>query len=149
PLLIVNGRLWSGRPLDGDGVLIQGHRIVALGPTPRLRDERAVQHVIDAHGGTITPGLTDAHIHVVPWTRARCLLALDGCPSRAGALARVRAALAALPQEGSQEGSQAGTQPSAPLVGRGWDESGWEALPDARALNALAPARPVLLHRHD
>src|SRR5262249_58691844 len=36
-----------------------------------------------------------------------------------------------------------------PLVGRGWDESGWEAAPDARALDAVAPGRPVLLHRHD
>src|SRR5262249_44884807 len=38
---------------------------------------------------------------------------------------------------------------AAPLVGRGWDESGWEAAPDARALDAVAPGRPVLLHRHD
>jgi predicted amidohydrolase YtcJ len=137
PLLIVNGRLWSGRSLAGDAVLVHDGRIVAVGPRPALRDERGVQHVVDAHGGTITPGIVDAHVHFVPWARARRQPDLHGCASRAAALAHVRAALAALP---------AG---DAPLVGRGWDESGWEAPPEAAALDALAPDRPVLLHRHD
>src|SRR5262245_16662540 len=135
PLLIVNGRPWSGRLLDGDAVLVHDGRIVAVGPLPQLRDERAVQNVIDAHGGTITPGLVDAHIHFVPWARARRQPDLHGCASRAAVLDRVRAALA--------EPSQA------PLIGRGWDDTGWEAAPVAAALDALAPDRPVLLHRHD
>jgi predicted amidohydrolase YtcJ len=34
-------------------------------------------------------------------------------------------------------------------VGRGWDESAWEEAPVRAALDALAPMRPVVLHRHD
>src|SRR4030095_15628454 len=37
----------------------------------------------------------------------------------------------------------------APLVGRGWDDAAWQAPPEAAALDAVAPDRPVLLHRHD
>jgi len=143
PLLIVNGRPWSGRPLEGDAVLVHDGRIVAVGPAPAFRDERAVQRVIAAHGGTITPGLVDAHIHLVPWARARRQPDLDGCASREEALERVRAALAALADEPDSTGEPA------PLVGRGWDDAGWEAPPEASALDALAPERPVLLHRHD
>ena len=38
---------------------------------------------------------------------------------------------------------------TAPLVGRGWDEMGWEAPPERAVLDALAADRPVLLHSHD
>jgi len=137
PLLIVNGRLWSGHRLEGDAVLVHDGRIAAVGPRPALGDERVAAHVVDAHGGTITPGLVDAHIHLVPWARARRQPDLHGCDSRDAALERVRAALASLPEG------------DAPLVGRGWDDTGWTAAPEAAVLDALAPGRPVLLHRHD
>ena len=146
PLLIVNGRPWSGRSLEGDAVLVHDGRIVAVGPRPQLRDERGVQQVIDAHGGTITPGLVDAHVHLVPWARARKQVDLHGCSSRDEALERVRAALAAdkLSARAAEPQGEA-----LPMVGRGWDDAGWSAAPLAAALDALAPGRPVLLHRHD
>jgi len=137
PLLIVNGRLWSGKPIAGDAVLVHDGRIVAVGPRPALRDERVVHNVIDAQGGTITPGLVDAHVHFVPWARARRQLDLHGCATRAAVLERVREALASLPPG------------DAPLVGRGWDDTGWSGPPEATALDLLAPDRPLLLHRHD
>ena len=139
PLLIVNARPWSGHPLDGDAVLVHDGRIVAVGGMASLRDERAAQHVVDARGGTVTPGLVDAHIHLVPWARARRQPDLHGCTSREAALERVRAALATSPAGAAQ----------APLVGRGWDDASWAAPPEAAALDAIAPDRPVLLHRHD
>jgi predicted amidohydrolase YtcJ len=136
PLLVVNGRPWSGGPLAGDAVLVADGRIVAVGPRASLGSAYAAE-IIDAGGGTITPGLVDAHIHFVPWARARRQPDLHGCASRDAVLARVRAALAAMPHDG------------APLVGRGWDDTGWSSPPEAAALDALAPDRPVLLHRHD
>jgi predicted amidohydrolase YtcJ len=72
----------------------------------------------------------------VPWARARRQPDLHGAASRSAALERVRVALAAEPGE-------------APLVGRGWDASGWEAGPHRDALDDLAPNRAVLLHSHD
>ena len=153
PLLIVNARPWSGRPLDGDAVLVHDGRIVAVGRRSSLRDERSAHHVIDAHGGTVTPGLVDAHIHFVPWARARRQPDLHGCSSREAALERVRAALAVAPVDGAAEPPGEALPikalPKSSIIGRGWDDAGWAARPEASALDALAPDRPVLLHRHD
>src|SRR5262249_59225035 len=119
-----------------DAVLARNGRIVAVGRAADMRDVGRGAHVLDAAGGTLTPGLTDAHIHFVPWARSRRQPDLSGARTRAAALARVAASLARLPAHDT------------PLVGRGWDESGWEAPPERGALDALAGERPVLVHRH-
>ncbi len=136
-LLFVNARLWSGVPLAARAVLLRGGRVVQLGEERELRAAAPDARVLDAEGATLTPGLTDAHVHLVPWARSRRQPDLYGAASREAALARVREALASLPPGDT------------PLVGRGWDESGWEQAPDRASLDAIAPMRPVLLHRHD
>jgi predicted amidohydrolase YtcJ len=136
-LLIVNARPWSGVPLACDAVLVRDARIAAIGRAAELLAAGSGARVVDAAGGTVTPGFTDAHLHFVPWARARRQPDLGGARTRADALTRVAAVLAAMSAE------------DAPIVGRGWDESGWEALPDRAALDALAPERPLILHRHD
>jgi predicted amidohydrolase YtcJ len=138
-LLIVNARPWSGQPLEGDAVLVRDGRIAAVGAAAVLRDAHAAVETLDAGGATVTPGLVDAHVHLVPWARARRQPDLHGCATRDAVLERVQIALAALPRDGELS----------PLVGRGWDDGGWTSAPDAAALDALAPDRPVLLHRHD
>ncbi|HEY6194636.1 MAG TPA: amidohydrolase family protein, partial [Candidatus Eisenbacteria bacterium] len=94
PLLVVNARLWSGTRLAADAVLLRNARIVAIGRAAELLDVGPGARIVDAEGATVTPGLTDAHIHFVPWARARRQPDLDGARTRAGALARVAAALA-------------------------------------------------------
>ena len=136
-LLVVGGRLWSGAPLAGDAVLVRDERIVAVGKGPELAAQAPDAHVLDAAGATVTPGLVDAHLHLVPWARARRQLELGDARSRAAALAGVAKSLAASAADDS------------PLVGRGWDDDGWEAAPERAALDVLSPERPVLLHRHD
>lgn len=136
-LLVVNARPWSGSPLAADAVLVRDGAIEAVGRAAELRASAADARVVDACGGTVTPGLTDAHLHLVPWARARRQPDLHGTATCADALGVVARALAALPPG------------DAPLVGRGWDETGWEVAPHRHALDALAPRRPVVLHRHD
>jgi predicted amidohydrolase YtcJ len=136
-LLIVNARVWSGEPLAADAVVVERDRVTAVGEGRTLRPRVPEARVLDAEGATLTPGLTDAHIHFVPWARSRRQPDLHGARSREEALARVRDALEKQPADGS------------PLVGRGWDENGWLQAPDRAALDAIAPHRPVLLHRHD
>jgi len=135
--LFVNVHPWSGAPLAHDALLVREGRIAAVGTAAALRAQAPDAHVVDGAGGTLTPGLTDAHLHVTPWARARRQPDLHGCTTRRSALDRIAAALVEDPTS------------DAPLVGRGWDESDWEAGPDRAALDAIAPARVVILHRHD
>lgn len=137
PLLVRNAVLWSGTRLGSGALFARDGRIVAVGPDAERAARGHEPREVDAAGATLTPGLTDAHLHFVPWARARRQPELAGAASRAEALARVARALAALPP---------GREP---LVGRGWDESTWSEPPALAALDALAPDRPVLLHRHD
>lgn len=137
PLLVVNARPWSGAPLAADAILVRDGRIAAVGTRPALAAEARDARVLDAAGATVTPGLVDAHIHLVPWARGRAQLELSEARTRAAAVAAVAAALAAPAVAGE------------PLVGRGWDDDLWEAPPERSPLDALAPDRPVLLHRHD
>jgi predicted amidohydrolase YtcJ len=135
--LFVNVRAWSGVPLGADAVLVRGGRIAAVGEAGALAAQAPRAERLDGDGATLTPGFVDAHLHLVPWARGRRQPDLRPARTRAAALETVRRALAALPPG------------AAPLVGRGWDDAGWEVPPGRAALDALAPERPVLLHRHD
>jgi len=134
-----NARLWtSGAVRDGiDTLAIAGGRIVACGAARHL-EPLAGPHtqVLDAAGATVTPGIVDAHVHLVDWARAIGEVALDGCATRADAIARV-AAHAARDTGG------------APIVGRGFDSNGWDEPPARDALDRVTGSRPALLHSHD
>jgi predicted amidohydrolase YtcJ len=92
--------------------------------------------VIDAHGATVTPGITDAHIHLVSWARSRAELTLSPGWSRTRVVEAVR-------------GFAAGEPDTPVVIGRGWASDGWETPPDRLALDAVCPGRPVLLHSKD
>jgi len=135
-LLITGARVWDGSVLrDTDAVWIEDGRIRATGRAAALAAHASGAPRWDAAGATLTPALCDAHVHLAPWARALVQLDLRGARTRAEALDRVRAAALA--------------QPTGTLIGRGWDESHWEAPPDRHALDAVSGGRAVLLHRHD
>jgi len=136
--LVVHGRLWDGAPLAHDALAIAAGRIADVGATAALRERwRAlVEREVDAAGATVTPGLIDAHLHLLPWARAADDVALAGAAQRADAVARVARFL--------------GERPGAwPVVGRGWEASRWREAPHRAALDAVSGDRPVLLHSHD
>jgi len=90
-LLITGGRLWAGRRLNGvDTVAVSGDRIVAIGTASDLSAMRSAStRVIDARGGTVTPGLCDAHLHLLDWARSRRELTLSATDSAAEVVERV------------------------------------------------------------
>ncbi|MEK7330929.1 MAG: amidohydrolase [Candidatus Eisenbacteria bacterium] len=138
-LLIVDARPWSdGAALpEADAIAVADGRVLAVGRAADLSPLAGPQtRRLDAGGGTVTPALVDAHIHLVAWARSRGALELFDCRSRAEALARVAGFLADHPA-------------TATVVGRGWDANLWSEVPDRAALDAVTGARPVLLHSKD
>ncbi len=137
-LLIVGARIWSGVPVpDADALAVADGQVVARGRAADLSDLIGkTTRVVDVRGATVSPGLVDAHIHLLAWARSADELELGDCPTRADALARVSRYLERKPLAGI-------------VVGRGWDASTWEAPPERAPLDALSPDRPVLLYSRD
>ncbi len=138
-LFLTAARPWSagGAPPGADAIAIAGNRILAVGREAELRplcgpDTRRV----DCGGHSVTPALTDAHIHFVATARARAEVRLAGVGSRAEALEKIRAFLARRPG-------------SSVLVGQGWDANDWSEKPDRAALDAVTGDVPALLESKD
>ena len=136
---MTHSRLWSrGRVVpDADAVAVRGGEILATGRTPEMIALRGPEtRVIDAGGATVTPGLTDAHIHLLHWARARTELDLHGSTSREDVATRLTRFVSSRPGPGA-------------VFGRGWDANGWDRNPERAVLDAICPARPVLLYSRD
>jgi predicted amidohydrolase YtcJ len=138
-VVITGARIWSDgrRQALVDAVAVGDGVVRAIGAAADVAPLAGPATLrLDAGGATLTPGFTDAHIHLVAWARSRDEVALADAKSRAEVLRRVR------------ERAQAG--PAAPvLLGRGWDDFGWSEPPGRAALDAACADRPVLLHRRD
>ena len=89
---------------------------------------------VDLGGRCVLPGFTDSHVHFPTWALARHDVRLDGCPSLADALDRVRAA----PRTGTW------------LRGQGWRDADWpDGPPTRQALDEIEPERPAMLISKD
>ena len=67
PILVKAAHLIDGvseRPRDGVAVLVDGERIVAIGPAAEFAAKHPGAKVIDLGTATLLPGLIDAHTHV-------------------------------------------------------------------------------------
>lgn len=142
--------LWNGRILDApraarlpkpgrgvprpsnEAVWVRGDRIEAVGPLAALRRRVGrTAEAVDMKGGTLTPGFTDAHIHLVTWIRALDEPWLTEQTSEA--IGRAAAA--------RSEGW---------IVIRGWVPREWGSDRRVRAtLDRIAPGRPLVLYAVD
>ena len=107
--------------------------IVAVGKAEDVRRFKGPSTVVvDRPGEFATPGLIDAHGHMVSLGTTLEELDLRGVASAEEAAERVRARMAEVGGDGW-------------ITGRGWDQSRWPggAFPDASTLDKVAPDRPV------
>jgi hypothetical protein len=110
--------------------------VVAVGKAaldPTLVGSRTT--VLDLEGGTATPGLTDAHAHLVGLGQSLEQVDLRGASSIDEVIRRLRER----------------APPSGWILGRGWDQNLWEgkAMPSHHPLTQAFPDRPVWLRRVD
>ena len=145
-LLVVTRRVYTLAPaLAGappDALLVRNGRIAAVGAEEELRARAGAADVLDLRDGCVTPGLTDAHIHLLEWALSRGEPDLSACDSPE-AVARVMADAAGAPRAPGAAGSGW-------LRGRGWNPHRWGgAYPERDVLDAVLPDRPVVLQSHD
>ncbi|WP_410671901.1 amidohydrolase family protein [Amycolatopsis sp. cmx-4-68] len=94
--------------------------------------------VVDGHGGTLLPGLVDAHVHVVQWATFRRRIPLGAARSAAEAIELLLAHLLATPA------------PQAELVvGAGFRDGLWPDKPHKDLLQRALPGRAVALFSAD
>jgi predicted amidohydrolase YtcJ len=119
---------------DTMAVAMSGGEIVALGDDAESMIGPRTD-VRDLGGGTATPGLVDAHAHLVGLGQSLEQVDLRGAASTGEVVARLR--------------EQA--PPSGWIIGRGWDQNLWpgKAMPTHSPLTQAFPDRPVWLRRVD
>lgn len=122
-----------------EAIAVRGGHIIAVGEDAEIR-ALAGRHTeeVDAGGGVVLPGFTDAHIHLVDYGLSLGLVQLDGVPSLEEAVARVaeRARTAKIGEW---------------IVGRGWNRNLWPGgrFPDRHDLDPVTPQNPVFLPSKD
>ncbi len=138
-LAVTNARVYTVNPKQpvASALAVRQGRIVAvsdnisklIGPSTK---------VIDAHGGTVVPGLIDSHGHMLSLGAALETLDLRGVTSEQEIADKVRAAARNL-------------KPGEWIQGRAWDQNLWatKQFPSSASLSAAAPANPVALSRVD
>ena len=123
----------AGEPADT--LLLHHGRVTAVGTWATLREQARGVPVVDLRDAVVTPGLTDAHIHLTEWALAR---------------REVDLADAATPEEAAALAAAAGAGEGGWVRGRGWNPHRWGgALPEPGVLDHAVGARPVVLQSHD
>lgn len=94
--------------------------------------------IVDGHGGTLLPGLVDAHVHVVQWATSRRRIPLEAARSAGETVELLLAHLLATPSE-----------PAELVVGAGFRDALWPDKPHKELLRRALPGRAVALFSAD
>jgi predicted amidohydrolase YtcJ len=139
----VKARIFAGRSIHPFSRTARGHalltiagRVQRVGSLPDLKREQPDAEVIDLGDVFITPGLTDAHIHITEWALARRQVQLgeartiEECVQTIGRFAHFHA--------------------KGWLQGRGWNPHRWGgSYPNRQQLDAVIPDQPAAFQSHD
>ncbi len=143
-LVIQHANVWQCNPQMGQAqaIAVKNGRVVAVGANKDIQswidDQRTI--VVNANGQTITPGLTDSHLHFFGLGQSLQMLDLSDAKSWQEIVGQVEQASRSLPK-----GSW--------IEGRGWHQSKWiapptshvEGYPDHATISAAVPDHPVVL----
>jgi predicted amidohydrolase YtcJ len=138
--IIENARVYT---MDHDlphaeAIAVRDDRVIAVGARGDLDSLRGEKRRVDAAGRAIIPGLIDAHIHFLQYSRSLAKIDLDGVKSKEEVLARVT-------------GKARELGPGRWILGGGWNNNLWSPpdFPTRHDLDRVAPDNPVYLDRKD
>ena len=140
-LIFVNGNLYTvnDKHPHAEALAVRMDRIVFVGSNTEARKYLGPKtRVVDLHGATVLPGLTDAHHHLSGVGFREMTLNLEGITNLEDFLAKVKARV-----------DQA--KPGEWVSGRGWIETFWQppVFPTRWDLDKVSPNNPVILQRAD
>src|SRR5438034_1879532 len=140
-LVFINGNIYTvnAKQPHAEAVVVKGDRIVFVGANAAVKKyEGADTRVVDLHGATVVPGMTDAHYHFIGVGQREMNLNLEGITNLEDFLAKVKARV-----------DQA--KPGEWVTGRGWIETFWRppVFPTRWDLDKISPNNPVFLTRAD
>jgi predicted amidohydrolase YtcJ len=141
-LVFIHGNVYTvnNRQPHAEAIAVRGDRIVYVGSNAGANKLVAPKttRVVDLHGATVLPGMTDAHYHFIGVGQREMNLNLEGITSLEDFLAKVKARVDQ-------------TKPGDWVTGRGWIETFWQppVFPTRWDLDKIAPNNPVFLTRAD
>jgi len=139
-LLILNGRVFTADAAGttAEAVAVRGNTILRVGSNAEVSKLRGGNtRLIDAHGGSVIPGLSDTHVHFISGAFSLDQLDLGGLSTLDEVQASIRKFAAAHPGTGW-------------LQGRGWLYAPFPGASPTRAqLDAVVPDRPAVMQCYD
>ena len=140
-LIFTNGNIYTGndRQPNAQAVAVRNDRIVYVGTNAGAKEfQGANTRLVDLHGATVLPGMTDAHYHFIGVGQREMNLNLEGITNLQDFLAKVKTRV-----------DQA--KPGDWVTGRGWIETFWTppVFPTRWDLDKIAANNPVFLTRAD
>ena len=136
--VFTNGYIYTvDGPWPVEAMAVRNGRIVAVG-TSRELSGGANARIINLGERTVIPGLIDAHIHFLSYSRSLNKVILEGVRSKEEVLRMV--------EEKAKE-----LGPRRWILGGGWNHYLWDppSFPTRHDLDRVAPNNPVLLDRKD
>jgi predicted amidohydrolase YtcJ len=140
-LVLTNGRIYTVDDAHPrvTALAVRGGRVLFVGSDVEAKAlVGSSTRVIDLHGATVIPGITDAHAHLLGLGNMLQRVNLAGSTSYDEVIARVKA-------------WAKGVKPGEWIQGRGWDQNRWPTreFPTHEALSRAFPNNPVVLTRID
>ncbi|HEY0305576.1 MAG TPA: amidohydrolase family protein, partial [Longimicrobiales bacterium] len=136
PRLFVASRVYRSAhdPSPANAILVSNGRVLHVGLIDDLRAIQPNADIVDLGDVVITPGLTDAHIHVTEWALARQQVQLGA----AATIDECLALIARAPRTGAW------------MQGRGWNPHKWGgAYPHRQQLDSVTGDQPAAFQSHD
>jgi predicted amidohydrolase YtcJ len=140
-LILLNGNIYTvnQKVPHAEAVAVKGDRIVFVGTNAAAKSYQGPNtRVVDLHGATVVPGMTDAHYHFLGVGQREMNLNLEGITSLEDFLAKVKERVDK-------------AKPGEWITGRGWIETFWkgQAFPTRWDLDKISPNNPIILGRAD
>jgi predicted amidohydrolase YtcJ len=139
--VFINGNIYTvnEKQPHAEALAVKDSRIVYVGSNQGATAYRGPKtNILDLHGATVVPGLTDSHYHLMGVGEREVTLNLEGTTSLEDFLSKVKARV-----DKTESGKW--------VTGRGWIETFWspQAFPTRYDLDKISPNNPVFLERAD